>query len=45
MGKAKRAHQCHEAKQWQSFEDGGQIDFRENDREKNSVPSGPDRAH
>jgi len=33
MGKAKRAHQFHEAGQWQSFEDRRQINFRENDRE------------
>ena len=45
MGKAKRAHQFHEAGQCQSFEDGRQIDFREKDREKKSVPSCLDRAH
>ena len=44
MGKAKRAHQFHEAGQWQNFEDGRQIDFRENDREKKSVPSDRDRV-
>jgi len=38
MGKAKRAHQFHEAGQWQSFEDRRQIVFRENDREKNLSP-------
>lgn len=42
---AKRAHQYHEAGQSRSFEDGGQIDFREKDREKKSVPSALDRAH
>jgi hypothetical protein len=41
MGKAKRAHQFHEAGQWQSFEDGRQIDFRENDREKKICPLRP----
>ena len=35
---AKRAHQCHETKQWRSFEDGKQINFREKDREKNLSP-------
>jgi len=45
MVKAKRAHQFHEAGQWQSLEDGRQIDFREKDREKKSVPSGLYRAH
>jgi len=43
--KTKRAHQCHETKQWQSFDDGRQIDFREKDREKKSVPSDLDRTH
>jgi len=38
MGKAKRAHQFHDARQWQSFEDGRQINFREKDREKNLSP-------
>jgi len=45
MGKAKRAHQFHEAGQCQSFEGGRQIDFREKDREKKSVPSDLDCAH
>jgi len=45
MVKAKRAHQFHKAGQWQSFEDGRQINFREKDREKKSVPSDPDRVH
>jgi len=45
MVKARRAHQFHETGQRQSFEDGRQIDFREKDREKKSVPSGLDRAH
>ena len=45
MGKAKRAHQFHEAGQWQSFEDGRQINFREKDREKKSVPSDPDHTY
>ena len=45
MGKAKHAHQFHEAGQCQSFEDGRQINFRENDREKKSVPSCLYRAH
>jgi len=43
MGKVKRAHQfheAHEAGQCQSFEYGRQINFREKDREKKSVPSG-----
>jgi len=41
MGKAKRAHQFHESGQWRSFEDGRQINFREKDREKKSIPSDP----
>jgi len=45
MGKAKRAHQFHEAGRWRSFEDGRQINFREKDREKKSVPSFLYRAH
>jgi len=28
MGKAKRAHQFHEAGQWQNFEDGIQSSFK-----------------
>jgi len=44
MVKAKRGHQLHEAGQRLSFEDGRQINFREKDREKKSVPSGLDRA-
>lgn len=38
MVKAKRAHQFHKAGQWQSFEDGRQINFREKDRKKNLSP-------
>ena len=45
MGKAKRAHQFRKAGQRLSFEDGEQIDFREKDCEKESVPSDQDRAH
>jgi len=45
MGKAKRAHQFHETGQRLSFENGRQINFREKDREKKSVPSDPDHAH
>ena len=43
QGWAKRSApiKVHEAEQCQSFEDGRQIDFREKDCEKKSVPSVP----
>jgi len=45
MSIVKRTHQFHAAGQWQSFEDGRQINFREKDREKKSVPSDPNHAY